>query len=195
MAVGEESNCSPKSTEAPMSMAEAPRGCTPLFRNKMSLDFLLGDVASDRSVPLEVSPVSVFRRISRLPVSEHEQRQLRSAIGDIPRSVGPPAKEEPRRTRTNGRTWSLTDDEQLKAIFDKFGPKWSLIALDIPGRNGKQVRERWLNHLDPRVTKAPWRSDEDAIILKAYTEIGSRWSLIAKWLPRRTDSESRVLGT
>ena len=177
-------------------MLEAPRGRTPRPCHNMSLEFLLGDASSGAyaPAPLEVSSVSVHRNVSRQPFSEVEHKRLQSALGDVPRTVRPPAKEEPPRKRTKGRSWTLAEDEHLKAAFQKHGRKWSVIAVDIPGRNGKQVRERWLNHLDPRVTKAPWRPDEDATILRAYAEIGGRWCLIAKWLPRRTDSQSRMLG-
>ena len=34
--------------------------------------------------------------------------------------------------------------------------KWSVIAQDLPGRLGKQARERWYNHLDPSLNKDPW---------------------------------------
>lgn len=34
------------------------------------------------------------------------------------------------------------------------------------GRNGKNVRERWYNHLDPNIDKRPWSQDEDRIILQ-----------------------------
>jgi len=31
--------------------------------------------------------------------------------------------------------------------------KWSVIASKLPGRIGKQCRERWFNHLDPTIVK------------------------------------------
>ena len=32
-------------------------------------------------------------------------------------------------------------------------------------RSGKQCRERWHNHLDPRVKKGDWSSEEDRLII------------------------------
>jgi hypothetical protein len=37
--------------------------------------------------------------------------------------------------------------------------KWSTIADKIPGRIGKQCRERWQNHLDPALSKGDWTSE------------------------------------
>ena len=44
----------------------------------------------------------------------------------------------------------------------KNGPKkWSEIAKYLPGRIGKQCRERWYNHLDPNINKKGWTEEED----------------------------------
>lgn len=45
--------------------------------------------------------------------------------------------------------------------------KWSKIAVLIPGRLGKQCRERWFNHLDPSLTKTVWTTREDEVLFNA----------------------------
>jgi len=69
-----------------------------------------------------------------------------------------------------------------------FLQRWSEIALSIPGRKGKQCRERYLNHLDPNLNKAPWTVEEDLILTEKHEQIGNRWSEIAKFLPGRAEN-------
>ena len=39
--------------------------------------------------------------------------------------------------------------------------QWTVIALELGGgRNSKQCRERWHNHLSPEVKKEPWTPEE-----------------------------------
>jgi myb proto-oncogene protein len=47
------------------------------------------------------------------------------------------------------------------------GPKkWSVIAQELPGRIGKQCRERWHNHLNPDIRRDDWTVEEDRQLLE-----------------------------
>ncbi|KAG5183690.1 hypothetical protein JKP88DRAFT_163730 [Tribonema minus] len=39
------------------------------------------------------------------------------------------------------------------SVAERGTKKWAEIATHIPGRSNKQRRERWLNQLDPTISK------------------------------------------
>lgn len=82
--------------------------------------------------------------------------------------------------------------DSVNASPNKDAPKWPEIAKAIPGRTGKQCRERYLNHLKPNIRQnMEWTPKEDALIFHIVNSIGSRWVSIAKLLPGRSDNAAK----
>ena len=84
--------------------------------------------------------------------------------------------------------WTADEDRIIAACVDDGITKWSEIADRVPGRVGKQCRERWFNHLDPSLKQGGWTEGEDAILVDAQSRWGDAWTRIAKLLPGRSEN-------
>ncbi|KAG0283346.1 hypothetical protein BGZ96_012280 [Linnemannia gamsii] len=85
--------------------------------------------------------------------------------------------------------WTPEEDRQLRMLVNELGAeKWVLIASRLGSRTGKQCRERWHNHLDPKIDKSPFTAKEDELIFKLFAQFGSKWAEMSKMMPGRPDN-------
>ena len=85
--------------------------------------------------------------------------------------------------------WTKEEDMKLIELVKKFGPeKWSNISSYLPGRLGKQCRERWYNHLNPEVRKTGWSKEEEWMLFLLHRKYGNSWSIFSEKIPGRTDN-------
>ena len=96
-------------------------------------------------------------------------------------------KYKPEKIRKN---WIGEEDNLLMELVSKYGQNWQLISNNMKSSNrtGKQVRERYLNKLDPKISREPFTEEEDRIILEEYGRIGKKWSEISKILQGRPEN-------
>ena len=66
--------------------------------------------------------------------------------------------------------WSKEEDDTILSLVDLYGKNWSLIAKKVPTRNGKQIRDRFLNYLDPEINRNKFTVEEDEMIIKLYNK-------------------------
>lgn len=88
------------------------------------------------------------------------------------------------------RRWTIEEHHLLEALVAKHGTyrQWSVIASQLPGRTGKQCRERWLNHMAPNIKKGNWTTEEEYTIAHLHSLHGNHWSKISKQLKGRPDN-------
>jgi hypothetical protein len=82
--------------------------------------------------------------------------------------------------------WSSKEDHIILDNMRIYGKKWNLIALKFTNRNAKQIRDRYTNYLDPKITRNNFTLDEDLLILDLYSKHGSRWTYIKNFIPHRS---------
>ena len=88
---------------------------------------------------------------------------------------------------TRKAKWSKEEDHQLRKAVNCHGTKsWKLIAGFVPGRSGKQCRERWLGQLCSTLNKSEWSQKEDSILISSQKTHGNKWAVIQHHLPGRS---------
>ncbi|KAM3139890.1 hypothetical protein pb186bvf_007921 [Paramecium bursaria] len=94
----------------------------------------------------------------------------------------------PNRTKLR-KQWSEEEDQEVVRLVTLHGRNWKLIECEMQGRTGKQIRERFLNNLDPEINKEKFTEQEDLTILQQYRIFGPKWSEISKMLERRPENQ------
>ena len=135
------------------------------------------------------------------PYPFHPGQPTVQSGGGVPHAAAiqqPPAP--PRRERSNHnnnskkkfgpRIWTKEEDALLLGIVQTMPlpMKWSVVASSLTDRTGKQCRERYVNHLNPRLKTADWSPLEDSYIFHLYNTMGSHWSKLSRVIVGRTDN-------
>ena len=100
-------------------------------------------------------------------------------------------EKEPRLSMSTIRQKFTSDeDKNLKSLVKRLGTRnWEEVAKYMPGRNGRQCRDRYNNYLALNFKKGHWLPEEDKLIMQKYYEIGPKWVKIAKLLPYRSSND------
>lgn len=90
----------------------------------------------------------------------------------------------------NNRLFTPAEDTLIRQLVASYATGeiiWVEVARKLPGRSGKQVRERYENFLtDPQLEV--WTEDEDKMLKQRYEEFGAKWEVIAYYFPEKTSS-------
>ena len=86
----------------------------------------------------------------------------------------------------NKGTWKKEEDKLIVSLVEKYGKSWSKISKIIQTRNGKQIRDRYLNILDPNINKKKFSVEEDYLLIQLYEKFGPKWAKINQFFHKRT---------
>ena len=69
--------------------------------------------------------------------------------------------------RVHTRKQFTTDEDiKLATLVHQYGDlNWYKICEFMPGRNVRQVKERWNYFLSPKINKAPWTTEDDSKLM------------------------------
>ena len=94
--------------------------------------------------------------------------------------------------KVNSRKRRVFTSEEDSALIDLVMSQkyttWFEIAARIRGKTPRQCKDRWINYLNPANKFEPWTDEEDSLLIKFINEIGTKWSLISKMVPGRSEN-------
>lgn len=124
----------------------------------------------------------------------HEEglpRRDNDLVTDLGHETTQPDNIKSKKSKTSSKKvkWTEQEDQMLIQSIEQVGTSnWSLVASYLPGRSGKQCRERWTNQLDPMLNRDNWTPHEDALLLYNQQIYGNCWSKIMQFLPGRSSN-------
>ena len=57
------------------------------------------------------------------------------------------------------KIWSAEEDQTIVSLVKKVGKNWKLLSEIIGTKTGKQIRERFINKLDPKIKNDEWTDE------------------------------------
>jgi hypothetical protein len=132
---------------------------------------------SDYSDSSESVGQAKFRSEWENYLSSRASEWMKSNRQSIARNVGGSKKNK----------WTAGEDYLLEQTVYQLGTtNWRRVAARIPGRTGKQCRERWTGHRSPEIMHKYWTPEEDVILVGKQAEFGNQWAKIKAFLPGRS---------
>ena len=83
-------------------------------------------------------------------------------------------------------TWKKEEDNLILSLIEKHGTSWSKISKIVKTRNGKQIRDRYMNVLAPNINKKKFTPEEDFLLIQLYEKYGPKWATIRNFFKNRT---------
>ncbi|EAY16797.1 Myb-like DNA-binding domain containing protein [Trichomonas vaginalis G3] len=84
------------------------------------------------------------------------------------------------------KRFTEAEDNLLRTLRANDKMTWDEIASYLPGRTGRQCKDRYNNYLNQQIVLKNWTTEEDFIIIQKYQQYGPRWTTIAKFLNNRS---------
>lgn len=161
------------------------------------------------SVVLSMPPLTGFRQQQRHPQQHPRKRPLETGSGEdhqnslqklLPLSnqkAYVSSDNEPKSTSLIRKGhWTKEEDDIVIEIVNRSPEQpftaWSDLAQCLPGRTGKSIRDRWVNHLNPALSHVPFSEEDDVLLWKGYKQFGKRWVEISTKIFNSSRSENHV---
>ena len=83
--------------------------------------------------------------------------------------------------------FTTEEDNRLSELVElNVEENWPAIATNMPGRNARQCKERWLCYLNPTINRELWTQEEVDKLIKMEEMFPNRWAHIVTCFPNST---------
>ncbi|CAM9292047.1 unnamed protein product [Pylaiella littoralis] len=92
------------------------------------------------------------------------------------------------------KDWTPELTKRLRNLVDELGPKWAIIAGQIPGKTATACMLHWRVGLNPNHMvkgSGTWTGEEDERLSKLVEIVGMKWSDLARHIPGRIAKQCR----
>ena len=99
-------------------------------------------------------------------------------------------------TRMTNPQWtdqedSIITDAVINSLEKPF-TRWCDLSQKLPNRDGKRIRDRWVNQLDPNINRLLFSREEDLRLWDGYKKFGKKWVEISMKLFQSTRPENQI---
>jgi hypothetical protein len=82
------------------------------------------------------------------------------------------------------------EDAKLRDLVQLHGTSaWDHVAIQMPGRNPRQCRDRWKHYVSSEKSRFVWTAEEDQLLFEKMQTIGPKWTMLSQFFPGRTDMQ------
>lgn len=82
--------------------------------------------------------------------------------------------------------WTYEEDIKISKHIQTYGFNWSKISKFVVSRSPKQIRDRYVNYLNPFLISSKFTEEEDCTLLSLVRELGYKWVKISSILIGRS---------
>ena len=104
-----------------------------------------------------------------------------------------------KKVASNNKKWTPAQVADLKKAIAELTDRgvtvnngfWPKVAEKVEGRSGKQCREKWVNHFDPKYIRSPWSQPQRDLLLvlvNNFAHSKTKWKKISDVLNRSPDA-------
>ena len=74
---------------------------------------------------------------------------------------------------------SIITDAVINSLEKPF-TRWCDLSQKLPNRDGKRIRDRWVNQLDPNINRLPFSREDDLLLWEGQKKFGTKWAEISR---------------